>query len=199
MSVRFLSVLAVLLCSISGADEIPLDQIWAHMMPGTKKIQELELQVPDDDRLMAKIGRVLYQNMRQKTGTSFAVEGIGLGGLENAERVLCKDEKREISFSPESEISIVFYTHYSNFYAHLSKVDVDGYTIEIRYQLVPHLTQDLTAHFALIPIGKLPKGDYKVKVIAEPTDQKFIEAGFQKPRKVDHSTIASSSFSFQVE
>lgn len=180
------------------ATDIPLAEIWAHMMPGTKKIHGLQKDVPDENTVMAKIGRVLSEKIRQKTEPSFAVEKTGLEGLKNAYAVFSGEMKRPTSLSKDNEISIVFFTHPSNYYVHLSRVVLDGNTIRVGYRLVPHMTQDMTMHFALIPIGKLPKGKYKVYVLAEPIEKKLLIGGLKEPDVQKKATIASSSFEFNV-
>lgn len=181
-----------------NAVDIPLAGIWAHMMPGTKRIHDLEKNVPVDDTLMAKIGRILSKKKKQKTDPSFAVEKTGLEGLGNAYAVFSGEMKRPISLSKDNEISVVFFTHPSNYYVHLSRVVLDGSTIRVEYRLVPHLSQDATKHFALIPIGKLPKGKYKVDVFSEPIEKKLLGGGLREPDAQKKATIASSSFEFEV-
>jgi hypothetical protein len=202
MLIRILAISVLwLCCSISHGEEaveIPLNTVWAHMMPGTIKIQTLEPDTPDDKRLMARIGAILAAKNQQKTGQSFVVQQTGIEALQNAYRVFSGKAKPLTSLNKDNELSIVFFTHRSNYYVHLSHVTIDQNTIQIRYQLVPHHEQERTIHFALIPIGKLSSGNYSVEVIADPIDQKLLGRGLKEPSAGKKATIVSSSFSFKV-
>jgi hypothetical protein len=181
-----------------AAESVPLDQIWAHGMPGTRDIQELEEKPEDENSLMATIGRALQARHDRKVGKSFAVEGTGLGALKAAYAVITG--QRPVAKSLASgEVSIAFFTHYSPYYVHLAKVTRNGESVRIEYELIPHLTKEITLHFALIPLGKLPSGNYKVDVVAKPTAEKLIAGGFKEVSEEKKARIVSSSFKFHVD
>lgn len=181
----------------SDTEAVPLKQIWAHDMPGTREISELEEKPEGDDSLMATIGRALRARHDRKVGKSFAVEGKGLDALKEAFSVITGQHPEDSSV-PTGEVSIVFFTHYSPYYVHLADVTRKGEAVRIEYQLVPHLSKELTSHFALIPLGDLPKGDYKVDIIARPIAEKFITAGFKEVSEEKRALIVSESFKFRV-
>jgi hypothetical protein len=165
---------------------IPLDQIWAFDMPGTHDVQELE---PDkfgehtrglpsaersrllDESITDQI-RVALDKDRPSKGTiakpGFAVLGTGAEALQGAYDVLVKKKTPDKSFPLGSNVTLVFFSHLCGQYVHLVDVERKRNAIKIQYQFVPHMNADLTWHFALIPVGKLPIGKYGVEIIQLP-------------------------------
>ena len=205
MAIRLLTLLTTVLgCSIGFAEEaveIPLSKIWALRMPGTINIHELEKGTPSNKSLMAEIGaKHGFSSWETKAGPAFAVEGTGLGSLKNAHAVIIGKQPRPTSLPQGHDISIVFFSVTSGHYVHLTKVERDHQSIRIQYEFVSHLTRDLTQHFAIIPLGKLGEGDFKVDIVAQ---------GFEKPFQDDPGMRAnpnermlrrvSTSFDFEVE
>jgi hypothetical protein len=165
----FLLLACVACCSNSFAEdavEIPLDQIWAWDMPGTINIQTLEKGTPSEDWLMTKIRDEQHsKGWMAKAGSAFAVEGTGLKALENAYDIILGKQSRPTSLS--GEVSVIFFSLAAGNYVHLTNVERDQNTINVRYKFVRHEEKHLTRHFAIIPLGKLPKGKYKVDIAAE--------------------------------
>jgi hypothetical protein len=191
MLVRILAISSLwLFCSTSFAEEtvdIPLYQIWAWDMPGTQNISDLEKATPSEDWLITKIRDEQHsKGWMAKAGRAFAVEGTGLKALENAHDVIFGKQKRLTSLS--GEISVIFFSLAGGQYVHLTKVEREGDTINIRYKLVPHEQKHLTRHFAIIPLGKLPKGNYKVDIATKSPAKPSVTL----PR-------VSASFDFTVE
>jgi len=181
-----------------GAVEIPLDQIWGSNIPGTRSIYELENTPLNENSLVGEIGEILSNRGPEKTDPGFVVYGTGLKGLKRAHDIIVKRKPRFDSLLGGSEMSIVFFTHISSHYVHLSRVEVHQNTIQVRYRLIPHLTHNMTKHFAFIPVGKLPKGEYQVDMVPEPLAQLSIEGGFQEVNVERRSRIVCSSFKFKV-
>lgn len=203
MIVRVFFTLAFILSSaISSTNEvieIPLSEIWAHGMPGTRRIHELAEDPKRDHPLMTEIGKVHREDWgKRRAGSPFAVVGTGSEALKNAHAVITGRKARSDSLSKDHEISIAFFTLYSGYYMHLTNVSWSQQTIRIRYEFIPHETKDLTRHFALIPLGKLPKGKFQVEVVAEPLAQRFIEKRWKEFDDETKARIISSSFEFEV-
>ncbi len=182
---------------------IPLDQIWAYKMPGTRDVAELE---PDNHpqsehgALVAQIRSSLSQTppTGKSARTGFAVFGTGLEALRDAHAVLVKNEKPRQSFPADSEISVVFFSYQFGPYAHLRSIERRGNVVEICYRFVPHRTEEVTEHFALIPLGKLASGKYDVKVVPSSMEQQSLDLGFRPVRDTDADRIVCHSFSFSV-
>jgi hypothetical protein len=103
--------------------EIPLEEIWAWWMPGTKNIAELE---PDKSRHYAH-GKLVGEMRRalktpapegEETKPGFAAQGTGLEALQKAHSVLVEGKKAKNSFPGDSEISVVFFSQLLGRYVH---------------------------------------------------------------------------------
>ncbi|MCC6491522.1 MAG: hypothetical protein IT424_00705 [Pirellulales bacterium] len=182
------------------AEEIPLKEIWALNMPGTRDIHELEPKPDADNSLMAIIGRAINARYGRKVGKAFAVAGTGREALDAAFRVITGQPKWSLKpLRGGHEASIVFFTHYSHYYVHLARVARDGNAIRVEYELTPHHTDDLTSHIALIPLGPLPAGVYEVNIIGKSMSKKLIDKGFEEVDDERRELIVSSSFEFEVD
>ena len=199
MVVRLLALLVfVFCCSISFAEEpvtIPLNEIWANDMPGTKDIDELHKQWrPEDIRRLLQKPAPKEESARP----TFAVQGKGFEALRNSYEVLVKEKDPKRSFDANTEISIVFFSRDDNWYVHLQSVELKNKTITLSCNMVTHETQETTRHFALIPIGKLSSGKYQVNVVVSQVDK----SGQPKPHPLDKeivNRIISGSSTFSIE
>lgn len=182
---------------------IPLDQIWALQMPGTRDIGELEADKPPKSMygpLVEKIRRALdtAREEGKDAKAAFAVLGTGLDALREAHAVLVQEKKPRETFPSGSEISVVFFSHSFGSYVHLDRVQRRDNVIEIHYRFVPHKTSDLTEHIAIVPLGALPAGEYQITVIQEPMDERFINGGFRPVDSKVAGQVVSGSFRFSV-
>jgi hypothetical protein len=158
---------------------IPLASVWAHDMPRTRNIRELEpnnfgepvRNLPSDEKarrlresLITQIQRSLRASTRKGWGRCFAVVGTGKEALEHAYEVLVKEKTPSRSFRPTDELSIVFYSNEFGRAVQLQHIAIDDNAIEIQYAFVPHRETFVSSHFALIPIGQLPSGVFDVQV-----------------------------------
>ncbi|MDZ4657140.1 MAG: hypothetical protein SH868_06125 [Bythopirellula sp.] len=195
MVVRFFALwVLVLCCSTSYAEdsvEIPLDQIWANSMPGTKKFSELNTQQPLVYEIREAIG---FTQKDKDAKPAFAVLGTGLDALRGAHEVLVNKKKPRDTFPPGSEVSVVFFAHETQPYVHLHKVERQGKNINIYYRFVPHEEEVTERYIAIIPLGKLPDGKYRMNVIRSPdAGNRLKKASEEAARR-----IVCGSFSFTI-
>jgi hypothetical protein len=194
---------------------IPLKDIWAYEMPGTRDVWELE-----PDKFGVKVRDLSSQEQSKRYKESlifqirnhfgmpksqqmalpgFAVLGSGMDALRNAHAVLVKGKQPRKAFPENSAVSIVFFSKVFDYYVHLEKVEKQGNTITIKYFFVPH-RGDGTAHFALIPLGKMPVGEIKVDAVRSPLPKMSDVAGFGAPPSTAlDSIVVCRPFSFKVE
>lgn len=218
---QFAFVSAIALTAVSAFGDppnvVPLDQIWALDMPGTRDVRELEpdnfgdkvRELPADEQfrlldesLTEQIDKTLrpphivapgpVKEPEPKNG--FAVSGIGVEALQNAKAVLCKTVQPNEKFDTTTPISVVFTSNQSVRYAHLVRVTRTDNVVEIQYRSIPHESRDLTSHFALIPLGKLLAGEYRVNVTRLPESDNRETA----KNSVGTGRNVSKSFSFEV-
>jgi hypothetical protein len=206
----------------SAADNavvIPLKQIWAWGMPGTRSIEELEIsiapknvkRVPSDEQVQPNQSGFcrstaisLTESSRswpredQAAGPGFVVPNTGLDALRAAHGVLTEGEKPRKSLPFGNEATIVFFSYQSSHYVHLQMVERRENVITVQYRAVPHLEKHVTAHFAHIPLGTLPIGTYRVEIAAIPLDLQSIESRFGPADKNWTHRFVCKSFSFSV-
>ena len=105
--------------------------------------------------------------------------GTGIDALRRAHAVFAEGKKPRDTFAPESAITIVFFSYQFGTYVHLQQVELRENIIDVEYRFVPHGEIYLTAHFALIPLGKLPIGKYQVRIIQAPPVQESRVGGHE--------------------
>ena len=210
MGTRFLALWALIFCcSISNAEEpveIPLSEIWALDMPGTKpmsvgmrggKYVSEEGALLDDIRnyLGQRLDSEVYQGLIR---AGFAVLGTDIKAIQNAHKVLIEHGSSQEVFDTRDSLSIVVFSHTSTWYVHLHDVIRKGNQIVVRYKFVPHNTANVSRHFALIPLHDLPEGNYDVILQRLPLEKQYVDAGL-KPRPENANGLVCRSFSFTVK
>jgi hypothetical protein len=197
------------------AKVIPLKEIWAYRMPGTRDVRELEPNKFGDalgDRngaeqlraaeqsLTSEILSHLQSHKRGQNGMrGFAVAGVGADALRGAYEVIVEGRKPRESFPVGSKLSVVFFSHPFNYYVQLHAVEQKSSTVTIRYYFVPHRTKEMTVNFALIPLLAVPSGHIESEIVRSPMQRKFIAAGFKSPEAGTDARVVAQSFSFLVE
>lgn len=191
----------LLIAGVSSADSpvetIPLDEIWAWQMPGTRPIDNLlnrDDSNSSDAKLVRDIRRVLADRP-QIPRRAFAVCGAGLEALRNAHAVFA-GTKPSSSFPVGSDISIVFFSYQAGTYVHLIEIERRDDVISVGYRFVPHRTTELTSHFALIPLSDLEVGQYSVKIIRASDDA---DAKYSSQNETLEKMIVCRPFNFSID
>lgn len=195
--------------------EIPLDEIWAYSMPGTKDVRELEGTPSEELSIEEQRKRIrsglwhqiavsltadsseAWPRKGETAGPGFAVLGKGADALKAAYEVLVEGAKPRETFPCGADISIVFVSYQFGSYVHLQEVSRLGDVIRIRYSFVSPVDEIMTAHLALIPIGQLPVGEYNVEVDSVPIDPSSDRLTNSK-REWAHRFV-SQPFAFEIE
>ena len=135
----------------------------------------------------------------QSPGPGFAVVGTGKDALNNAHAVITNAKKKRDPdrwLPANTDLSLVFYSHMTGRYIWIKRIERNANAFTIKYQAVPHSTANVTMHFALIPIGKLSPGNFRVK-FEELRSEGAAEKAYAPLR--DARRIVSDSFSFGVK
>ncbi len=182
---------------------IPLDEIWAWRMPGTREIGELEKDKPPKyayGPLVGEIRRSLATRpLKEEEATSgFAVLGAGLEALREAKAVFTKKSKPRKTFPVNSEVSVVFFSYQLGPYVYVHDVARQGNIVDIHYKFVPHEEEISAEGIALIPLGNLGAGKYRVNITQTPMEQKYLDLGFRPVSETNARRIVCRSFSFTV-
>lgn len=204
--IMFVLLLVLRASAVVAADDtedvvkIPLNTIWATSMPGTRDINELEKSAAKQGgTLVNDIGGTLrFLGKGKTTGKGFAVSGTEKEALKNAYVVLVDKKQPRQTLPSSANIWLVFFSHSFGQFVHLANVERRDRTIKIEYRLVPHATKQLTAHFALIPLGKLPAGKYTVDIVRLPLEQKYVDQGFKAVDSQLNNRVVCQPFSFEV-
>jgi hypothetical protein len=193
---------------------IPLKEIWAYEMPGTRNVWELE---PDKfgikvrnlgseeqikrhkESLTYQIVRHLVKTKRGVQPPGFAVLGSGKAALQEAHDVLVDGQKRLGTFPANTKISLAFFSKAFEYYVHLDKVEQHGNKITIRYFFVPHRESVSSAHFAVIPLGELRAGKWEVDVVRSPWPNARKYSVYPEPGADADPIVVCRPFSFVVE
>lgn len=182
--------------------KIPLKSIWAHAMPGTRDVHELEkvaLSAKQAASFDNQIGDALEFLPKGKSTTKgFVVVGTEKEALSKALAALTKKQQPCQTFSANAQVFAFFFSHSFGQYVHLDIVERRGKTIKIAYRFVPHETKQLTAHYALIPLGKLPIGKYRVDIVRLPLEEKSVEQGFKSAESEWEGRVVCQPFTFEI-
>jgi hypothetical protein len=185
------------------AEAIPLSDVWAWNISGTRPMDGsrhgTEYASPEG-RLLDEI-RVALQLpfVEPKVAKSgFAVSGADADALREAHAVLANHQPPPDSFPADSTISIVFFSHKSTYYCHLDGAEIHGHRIRVPYRFIPHQTDNITSHFALIPLGKLAPGKYTVEMDRMPMGPEYLHKNYHDLPLDEARRIVCKSFSFTV-
>ncbi len=188
----------------NNSEEIPLAEVWSNRIPGTRDVFELEPEVPPylmklprDRRSYRHRGGTLTQQIDQRLGPGraqewsennneylpplkmFAVPGHGQAALVGAHRVLVKGETPQQTFSRGDNITLVFFSHWSED-IHFRRIMRMGNELTIAYQFVfPQFNvgspRSGYVHVALIPVSSVQSKELIVKLERVPTDNAEME------------------------
>jgi hypothetical protein len=218
MFIRILVITTLTLCCSIGhaevAVEIPLSEVWALDMPGTKDVRELEpdafgekfWSLPAEEQVdlqkKSLTGQITAQLKWQDGGKpkpGFAVAGTGLQALKAARDVLTEESESPSSLSAKTEITAVFSSIQSGSHVRIYEVKRKNNIIEVWYRFEPHDAAYSSIHFALIPLGKLTSGTYHVKFVNGPMEEKYLSAGFRPKTAEAIARIIDDSLLFSIK
>jgi hypothetical protein len=212
--------------SAANTLEVPFDQIWGfnlspgmHEMSASKKndnprsdpsvpptpesVQrawELSSWVAPEGPLLEPIIRSLkWVPVDRKTDSGFAVSGRDMGALQAAYDVLISHKSIQNTFAQDSEISLIFFASPVGEPLVFDSVTRDGSIIELKYHLVYSQVHDSWPSFAIIPVGKLPSGNYEVRITRLRIEQKMNGAIMPPLGPEWEGRIACQPFSFTVK
>lgn len=169
-------------------DEIPLKSVHALDMPGTRDVRKL------DDQGRVEALRKTLERPTARPAASFIVQGRPEDALRQFYRIRVGGEK-PAKLSTTDDVWVAFFSYQLGVYVHLDKVERSGARVTVRWRPVYHDEQQLTNHLALIPLGKLPAGEYEVQIVqAPPLDSQ--RDFFQKTS--DLTKYVSRSFKFVI-
>lgn len=181
------SLLVIVLCSsINYAEEsmeIPLGDMWGIEIEGTKSPGKfiptrpiLQLADETNDKLAhyaihewvkQQPTAAIHRNLSCRTefGPGFVVGSVDTAALLSAKVILCDGAEPSDTFSTNHALTLILYTGSIDIFD-LKPVKRKGNRIEVEYETPdnPFPTLAITPRFAMIPLGKLPRGTYEVVI-----------------------------------
>jgi hypothetical protein len=207
------ALLAVILLLLPAAEapgvksrEVPLKDIWGYGLKGTKPIAELGPPLPNGiaNQNMNEIGLAIGGKVRQPAGPAFIVKGPDRMAFKSMAAKF-KGERHGLRPAHEKwgqtfdsdDVWLVFYSHPS-MTIELDKVKIVGKRIIVTYHFVITYQREVHHSYALIPLGKLPKGDYEVEIVRSKTVDRM---GNDKESETTPRLIATvcKNGTFQIE
>jgi hypothetical protein len=180
---------------------VRLEEIWAYEMPGTRPMMAAEVNPTEvsatELRLVDELLDAIDPKPQKETKPGFAVAGSDVEALRAAHDVLVHKKTVE-SLSTEQDIWIAFFSHNFGRYVHIQGVELGGKKIVIRFQFIPHMTKEMTQHFALIPLGKLARGTYQVQIVQAPMPKKFFDWVIPPVDPASEARVVCRPFEFEV-
>jgi hypothetical protein len=174
-------------------------RMWALNEPVTKYFGDVLKGDPANQSLLAEIKKALaVETLETKADSAFAVSGSFLAALKNAHAVLAGKQERPTSLSADSSISIAFFSLESPYYISITDVQIRREVIRIKYEYILHITEDMSRLFALIPLGKLSSGHYRVEIDHEPFEKRFSKFRKSGPHELMLGRV-STSFEFDIK
>jgi len=159
-----------------------------------RKIKQHSLVIPIERAM-----RELPIGKEVKPHAGFAVRGRDRSALPGVHRVLVQGEKPNESFSVDEEVSLVFYSHLAGPLVGLDRVERRDNRIEIHYLLIAEKQAYVSSIIALVPCGKLPTGEYQIKMIRAVAKEKgFNQQEFPPVEAGAEDHIICKPFSFTV-
>jgi hypothetical protein len=196
--------------------KIPLDQIWAYNMPGTRDIRELEPhQLPDklerdppeeqremkDQSLWVPLAMSLcadssshWPRKGEIARPGFVVAGTGREALSAAYDVLVKGAQPSESFPSGTPITLVFFSYQCGSYIQLEALERRAKSIDLQYRLIRPVNKIVTAHLALIPVGELLPGNYEVNTLQLPTGHQRLDLTYSPVDRNDQLAPKEEEF-----
>ncbi len=222
LAILFLLIVLPSSCFAGEKVNVPLNEIWAYKMQGTRDVHglatgELSKQhapgwgYEDYQQERQKHIDLIQKALAAKPSADDALPGFMLEsppstyvlrtiGNQMARHVLHGGQQIEPddSFPVDKEMTLIFFSHPLSYYIQLKEVVREGTKITVTYQPIPHFSAESTVHFALIPLGKLPVGEYRVFFKEARMDQEFFKAGFIPPTSLQRQKQICHPFFFTI-
>lgn len=151
---------------------IPLDEIWALGMPGTRPMSnsiasDTNTYTSLEGPLVDEIAERLTYDPARPPGAAFVVRGSGLEALRKAHAVFVRGDAPDKLVAAGERVSLVFFSREFGSFVALTGVEQRGDSVQILYRFVPHLEDIVTTHLALIPIQVPRSGKLRIEIKPE--------------------------------
>lgn len=163
--------------SVEKPTVIPLEEVWGFWINGTTPVQKLFLTSE-----WKGDGRALLLDLQKGLRTArngeeallgFAVKGSPSEAFLATHAVIAKDAEPEDTFSTGDNVYAAIFACYPPGYLSVENVSLTRRSVSIEYRFVPHVEDEATKHFAIIPLGHLAEGEYSVDMKLLPLEKLY--------------------------
>lgn len=174
-------------CLAGEPPSIPLGDIWAFDMPGTKSMRHLDplsddvpyAGQPETKSFFWKMMKALQKPKHDnRIGTVFIVVGDPQEALLEASLVLQGKKNPRDVLPTDANLSLVFFARSGGEYVQITSVESGDTEVTINYRRTQHMTANLSYHAALIPIGRRSSGSLAVRIHELPTLDEYGQPGY---------------------
>jgi hypothetical protein len=158
-----------------------------------KVAKSLVLQL---ERAIQKLPLVKEAN---KTKRGFAISGVGPAALPGVHDVLVRGKKPSNRFRSDADVSLVFFSHPTRARVAIDRIEREGKIIRIHFMLISHGLLNISSTLAMIPLGQLQAGEYRVEMIRSPNELKHNQPSFPPVEENAEQRIICRPFEFSVE
>ena len=203
MKLFLVSLLAAVCLSAAHAEDaqtvtIPLSDMWAYRDPAIRSIASIDPPA-DDCPLSQEIGKTLNPaSMQDRPKTVFVVTGSPSEALIKAHDVIVNKKPMQSEIVTDEQLTLVFMS-YTIFHISLKPVELrkgDVNEITVSYFVKMSGRGDGQDYFALIPLGKLSAGLYRVAIEQVPGTSDTRPNG---PEPIIPRAVVSPGFTFTVK
>ncbi|MBX3426064.1 MAG: hypothetical protein KF688_10325 [Pirellulales bacterium] len=173
---------------------IPLEKVWGLRIPNTRDLTSLN-EAKNNTPIMLPLLKHIRDSWQDDPGV--AVNGVDTVAFHQFNKHELGNEKQP-ELTSDAPVSLVVFTRFLGGSLELVEINQQGRTFVVKYRFTPHEAAESTQHIAIIPVGKLGKGEYLVCIERLPIERKLREAGFREPPKEWDKRI-SRSFRFTVK
>jgi hypothetical protein len=203
MKLFLVSLFAAVCLSAAHAEDaqtvtIPLSDMWGYRDPAMQHVTSLDPPVMEHPLCEEIMYAINPAHMQERPKTAFVVTGSPGEALIKAHDVILKKQPMESEFATDVPLTLVFMS-YSGFHMSITPVELrkgNVSEIAVNYFVKMSGRGDAEDYFALIPLGKLPAGLYRVIVKQVPGTSDYRPNG---PEPIIPRAVVSPGFTFTVK
>ena len=202
---RFSLLISIFLSSTAAAQSIPIDRIWSNGIKGMRSIRDLDPANYQDEYkvnffpTIGEIGKGIIREPSELMPPCFVVRGSGTQALIAARDIFTKKSKPESTFKASDELSLIFFSDLTGTYLQLDSVSCDKNVVKVDYHHVMHGTMESKWYVAIIPLGRLSKGEWRVNIHRLPTTNTKGEKTASPILNPEQIVCGGASFDIQAE
>ncbi|MDC0936652.1 hypothetical protein OAS39_10225 [Pirellulales bacterium] len=131
----------------------------------------------------------MVHSSEQKAGPCLIIPAEGIAALKIAAETLDRNLPAPKTIPFGRPLSLFFYSHIAPGYVQIRSIQREESLVTINYQIVTHASAAATTHYALIPLGPLPDGKFRVDIKELPPPTPYVFQSVADDAVCDSSTF----------